>query len=169
MKKVKDVMNVNHIIHCTAETNLHKAAKMMKDTNVGSLPVVDKDNKVIGIVTDRDICLSLAVKSIKNPAEKSVRDLISHTKIHTVKTEDNLKKALREMRTNKISRLPVTDKQGALLGILSINNIISDSLNKKGKLGKITSSKENMARTIKSLFDRNKPHFQEKSETIIAQ
>lgn len=166
MKKVKDVMVINHIVHCTPETNLHNVAKMMKETNVGSLPVVDKGNKVVGIITDRDICLTLATKSNKNPAEKSVKDIIAHTKIHTVKTEDNLKKALREMRTNKISRLPVTDKRGALLGILSINNIISKSLNKKGKLGKISSSKENMARTIKSLFDRNKPHFQEKNAIV---
>lgn len=59
------------------------------------------------------------------------------------------------MRINRISRLPVTDENGILRGILSVNNLISSSLKKKGKFGKIPSSKENLARTIKSILDRN--------------
>lgn len=155
MKKVKDVMTSSHIMHCTPETKLQDVAKTMKQNNVGSLPVVDKKNKVIGIVTDRDICLAIATKPNNNVVGKSVNDIISHTKIHTIKTEDNLKKALHEMRTYKIGRLPVTDEEGTLKGILSVNNLLSLSLNKKVKLGKISSSKENLARTIKSLFERN--------------
>ena len=155
MKKVKDVMAADHIMHCAPETKLQDVAKTMKENNFGSLPVVDKKNKVVGIITDRDICLAMAAKPGNEIAETSVKDIISLTKIHTIKTEDNLKKALREMRTNKIGRLPVTDEQGELKGMLSVNNLLSLSINKKVKLGKISSSKENLARTIKSLFDRN--------------
>lgn len=157
MKKVKDVMTANHVVYCNPETKLHNVAKSMKEHNLGALPVVDIHNKVIGIVTDRDLCLTLATKTNKNPAEKSVRDIVSHTKIHTVKTEDNLKKAMHEMRTYKIGRLPVTDESGALKGILSINNIISNTISTKGKIGKISTSKENLVRTMKSLINRNKP------------
>ncbi len=155
MKKVKDVMTSDHVMYCYPETKLQNAAKMMKENDFVALPVVDKKNKVLGIITDRDIGLTLAQKTIKNPAEKSVNELISHTQIHTVKTEDSLKKALHEMRINKIGRMPVTDDHGILKGIITVDNLINISLNKKGKFGKVTSSKENLARTIKSIFDRN--------------
>lgn len=148
-------MTSDTVIYCNEETKLRSAAKLMKDHNFVALPVVDKSKKVIGIITDRDICLTLASSTDHNFLEKRVKDVILNSKLHFVKTEDNLKKALREMRINKISRLPVTDEQGMLKGILSVNTIISNSLQKKGKLGKISSSKENVARTIKSLFDRN--------------
>jgi IMP dehydrogenase len=128
----------------------------MKKRNVGVLPVVDKNKKVIGVITDRDVCLALAKKN-KNIAKISVKDFISHFKLNSIKTGDDIKKAMREMRENKISRLPVTDKKGKLRGILSLNNLISSSLKKKGKLGKLSSSKENLAKTIKSILDRNVP------------
>ena len=155
MKKVKDFMTANEVMFCNPETKLYTVAKTMKENNLGALPVVDKFSKVIGIVTDRDLGLTLALKPTKNSPEKTVKDIVSHNKIYTVKTEDNLKKAMREMRTNKIGRLPVIDEAGVLKGTLSINTIISNSINKKGTLGKVSSSKENLARTITSILKRN--------------
>lgn len=71
MKKVKDIMTSNHIMHCIPETKLQSVAKTMKESNLGSLPVIDKDNKVIGIITDRDVCLAFAAITNNNPAKKS--------------------------------------------------------------------------------------------------
>ncbi len=127
----------------------------MKDSNHGVLPVVDKDNKVIGMVTDRDICLSLATKSAKPIAELSIKDAISSLNIHSVKAEDTITHALQEMRKNKVGRLPVTDKEGKLSGILSVNKILSNSITKKEDIGHITSNEENLARTISALYERN--------------
>ena len=67
----------NSLSYCSPETNLAKATKMMKDSNLGALPVVDKDQKVIGIITDRDICLSLANKGKKTISELSVKEMLS--------------------------------------------------------------------------------------------
>ena len=126
----------------------------MKETNYGALPVIDKNEKVIGIVTDRDVCLSL-VKHEKQFAELSVKDAIAHLKVHSVKAEDTIKDALHEMRKNKVVRLPITDKEGKLKGLISINNILSHAITKKEDLGNISSTDENLAKTIKTLFDRN--------------
>jgi len=153
--KVKDLMTADSLKYCTPETKLANAAKIMKEVNRGALPVVDKDNKVIGIVTDRDICLSLATQHGKTASELSVKEAMPNSKIYTIKAEDTITDALREMRKNKVGRLPVTDKEGKLKGLISINNLLSHALTKKEEIGTISSGEENLAKTIKTLFDRN--------------
>ncbi len=154
--KVKDVMAADSIKSCTPETKLANATKIMKDNNRGALPVVDKDQKVIGIITDRDVCLSLATKNKKTSSEMSVKEILpSQLKVHTIKLDDTITDALREMRKNKIGRLPVTDKEGKLKGMISINTLLSHTLRKKEELGNISAKEENLAKTIKALFDRN--------------
>lgn len=155
MKKVKDVMTADDIKYCSLESKLQNVAKTMKDANRGALPVVDKNNKVIGIVTDRDICLSLATRKDKKISELTVQDAITSLKVHTVKPEDNITKALQEMRKNKIGRLPITDKEGKLKGMISMNNLLSNSISKKESIGQLTSDDENIAKTIKALSDRD--------------
>jgi CBS domain-containing protein len=153
--KIKEVMVENSLSYCSPETNLAKATKMMKDSNLGALPVVDKDQKVIGIITDRDICLSLANKGKKTISELSVKEIVPQAKVHTIKIEDTVTDALREMRKNRIGRLPVTNNDGKLKGMISINTLLSHALNKKNELGNVTAKDENLAKTIKALFDRN--------------
>ena len=170
--KVKDVMNAWSIKSCTPETKLANATKIMKDNNRGALPIVDKDQKVIGIITDRDICLSLATKNKKTSSELSVREILpSQFKVHTIKLDDTITDALREMRKNKIGRLPVTDKDGKLKGMISINTLLSHSLHEKEELGNISAKEENLAKTIKALFDRNnfgaKQHEPEEHELLV--
>jgi CBS domain-containing protein len=153
--KVKDLMTADALKHCTLETKLSDVSKILKEANHGALPVVDNDNKVIGIVTDRDVCLSLDAKKEKTISELRVKDAIPNPKIHTVKVDDSITIALQEMRKNKIGRLPVTDKNGRLVGLLSLNKLLSHAINAKGELGQTTSNEENLAKTIKSLFERN--------------
>lgn len=166
--KVKDLMSTEALQSCSLETKLRNAAKIMKDTNHGALPVLDKTNKVIGMVTDRDICLSLASKSEKPLDELTVKNAISTLKVHSVKPEDTLTSALQEMRKNKIGRLPVVDKEGKLTGILSLNKILSHSIEKKEELGHLTSKEENLAKTITAIVDRNSKQTKKVSEALEA-
>lgn len=153
--KVKDVMTAGTIKSCDSETKLTNAAKIMKDGNCGALPVVDKEQKVVGIITDRDICLSLASKNGKAVSEISVKELLPKGKVRTIKVNDQITDVLREMRKNKIGRLPVTDKDGKLRGMISVNNLLSRAIKKNEAIGQIKSKDENLAKTIKALFDRN--------------
>lgn len=163
--KVKDVMNADTVQFCTPETKLASATKIMKESNRGALPVLDKDHKVIGIVTDRDICLSLASKNKKSSSELSVKEILpAQAKVHTIKPEDSITDALKEMRKNKIGRLPVTDKEGKLKGMISVNTLLSHTLSQKAELGTISAKDENLAKTIKALFDRNNSGIAKKEQ-----
>lgn len=153
--KVKDLMSADAIKYCSPETKLTNVVSMMKENNRGALPVVDNSHKVVGIITDRDVCLTLGTKADKKASDLSVRDVIAHTKVHSISDEQPLTAALREMRTNKIGRLPVTDQEGKLKGMISINNILGHALAHTKELGAVTSKEETLAKTIKTLFDRN--------------
>ena len=153
--KVKEVMTAGTIKSCNSETKLANAAKMMKDDNLGALPVVDKEKKVVGIITDRDICLSLASRNGKASEEITVKEILSKGKIHTINAEDELEDVLREMRMSRIGRLPVTDKDGRLKGMISVNNLLSRAIMKNEAIGELNAKEENLAKTIKALFDRN--------------
>jgi CBS domain-containing protein len=153
--KVKDVMTEATVKSCSPETKIATATKLMKESNRGALPVVDKNQKVVGIITDRDICLSLASHQGQTPAQITVKDILPHAKVHTIKTEDSVTDALREMRKNKIGRLPVTNKEGKLKGMISINTLLSNAINSKDEIGRVEAKEETLAKTIKALFDRN--------------
>lgn len=167
--KVKDVMTSGAIKSCDSETKLTNAAKIMKDDNLGALPVVDKEKKVVGIITDRDICLSLAYKNGKTADEISVKEILPKGKIRTINADDELTDVLREMRKNKIGRLPVTDKDGKLKGMISVNNLLSRAIKRNEAIGQIKSKEENLAKTIKALFDRNNARTKKgKTESVTA-
>lgn len=153
--KVKDLMNAVPLNYITPETKLVNATKIMKETNVGALPIVDENSKVIGIVTDRDICLALAEKANKNAGELNIKEILPQAKIHTVKADDNITDALHDMRKYKVGRLPVTDKSGKLKGMISVNNLLSHAIKTKENIGDVSSKDETLAKTIKALFERN--------------
>lgn len=153
--KVKDLMVSDDIKYCTPEARLSTVARVMKENNRGALPVVDESHKVVGIITDRDICLALGSKSGKTSADLTVKQVTGHGPVRTVSVDQPVSVALAEMRRNKIGRLPVTDKQGKLKGMLSINNILTHALEHPRELGSVAASNENAARTVKALFERN--------------
>lgn len=156
--KVRDLMSADEIKYCTAEAKLNTIARVMKENNIGALPVVDQSNVVTGIVTDRDICLVLASKPTKSSSELTVKEALSHREVHTISVDEPLSVALYEMRKNRIGRLPVIDKSGKLKGMLSINNILSHALEHPKELGSLLVHEENPLRTIKTLFERNSAH-----------
>ena len=75
--KVKDVMTAETPQYCTPETILQEAAKAMKAINCGPLPVDESEKRVMGIITDRDICLSIAQKQEEPLADRKVSEVMS--------------------------------------------------------------------------------------------
>lgn len=158
MMKVKELMTAEALVYCSLDTKLRNVAKIMKDANHGVLPVVDKNNKVLAMITDRDVCLAMASKTDKPFDDLIAKDAISNLMIQSVKPDEKISHALKEMRKNKIARLPVTDEDGKLKGIISINNILNHAIAKNQDLGQLSSDEENLARTITALFQRNSKH-----------
>lgn len=150
--KVKEIMLAESLKTCTTQTKLLEAVKIMKDANIGALPILDDKKKVVGMVTDRDIALALA--ALKVPvADATIGDVVL-LKLHSVNVDADLNEALKEMRTKKVGRLPVLDKEGKLKGLLSIHNLLMKSFNGQAELGDVKSKNESILKTIKSLHER---------------
>jgi CBS domain-containing protein len=129
--KVEDVMT-RDVEFCTPETNLAAAAMQMWDRDCGVLPVVDDQRKVIGMITDRDICMKAATKHQDISAIK-VEEL-TFRPIHTCKPEADIGDALDTLQRAFVRRLPVVNDEGKLEGILSVSDILRHSREKVDKL-----------------------------------
>jgi CBS domain-containing protein len=128
--KVQDVMT-SQVKSCRPETNLAEAAAMMLDYDCGALPVVNDENKVIGMITDRDIAIAAATKA-RLASEIPVGEVISR-KVFSAMLDEDIHAALKTMRHEKIRRLPIINRDGVLQGILSLNDIALRSEEERGR------------------------------------
>jgi len=119
--KIQEVMT-KEVRFCGPSTNLAEAAGMMWADGCGTLPVVDENHNVLGMITDRDICIALGTRDAKAVALQ-VKD-VSLPKLFSCEPEDDIHKALDTMATQKVRRLPVIDAKGTLRGILSIDDVV---------------------------------------------
>jgi len=118
MKKCDEVMT-NNPVCCLSNDMVVKAAQIMKTGNVGSVPVIDneKTRKLIGIVTDRDLVLKIVAEG-KDPKSTNVAAVMT-AKVVSCQSEDDLQKAMDLMSENQLRRIPIIDKTGMILGIIS--------------------------------------------------
>jgi len=116
--KIKDVMTKN-VASLHVDDTVIKAAEIMKEQNVGSVPVCDS-NRVVGMITDRDIALRI-VAAGKNADKQSVRDVMSTNPV-IGQPEMDVLDAAKIMGERQIRRLPVIEKNG-LVGIVSLGDL----------------------------------------------
>jgi CBS domain-containing protein len=119
--KVKEVMSTNPKV-CTLGDNLSAAAGLMWEHDCGILPVVAEGGKVVGLITDRDICMAANLKN-QRLSNLAVEDVISGD-VYACKAEEDIRSALETMQENKVRRLPVIAADGTLQGILSMNDVV---------------------------------------------
>lgn len=120
--KVREIMTSG--AHCVGpDVSLIRAATLMRELNVGSLPVCDND-RLTGMITDRDI----AVRGVAEGRELTgtpVRAIMTPEVIYVYEDQD-LADAARVMETHQIRRLPVLNKEKRLIGFLSLADIATD-------------------------------------------
>ncbi|MBL4936779.1 CBS domain-containing protein [Clostridium sp. YIM B02515] len=116
--KVKDLMTKD-VATLNAEDSVEQAAKMMKEHNIGSVPVCDGEN-VIGIITDRDIALR-SVAEGENVKNQKVREVMSSNPV-LANPDMDVHDAARIMSERQIRRLPVVDKSN-IVGIVSLGDL----------------------------------------------
>lgn len=116
--KCREIMTSN-VKTATRGQSLRDVAIMMRDGDMGSIPVVE-DGKLVGIVTDRDIVVrSIAEgKDADTPVGESMT-----TEIFSVRPDDFVFEAIRLMGDKQVRRIPVVDGNGALAGIIAIADI----------------------------------------------
>lgn len=117
--KVKELMTKD-VKTCTEDTDLATVVKIMWDADCGIVPVVDDQRRVIGVITDRDICVAAATRSL-DPASIRVREAMSRN-IATCSEDADPKSALETLKERRVRRLPVVDRLNRLVGILSVND-----------------------------------------------
>ncbi|HYL47171.1 MAG TPA: CBS domain-containing protein [Candidatus Limnocylindrales bacterium] len=145
---VKDLMS-KPVATCRRETNLGAAVQILWNQNCGFLPVVDAEEKVVGVITDRDICIALGTRN-HPPGEIFVGDVISGNVI-SCKTDDEIHHVLPVMAEARVRRLPVLDFQGKLAGILSMDDAVLRA--ETGRFGKAPAlSFDEVAAALKRLY-----------------
>lgn len=117
--KVKDIMTKNVVTVSTDDTVLH-VAKLMTNYNIGCIPVVENGQKVLGVITDRDIVIAMA-KYNRDP-ENTLAVNIMTSGIYSVKPDAELSQALSLMKKQQIRRLPVIENDN-LLGMVSLGDV----------------------------------------------
>lgn len=117
--KVREIMTSG--ARCIApDASLTKAASLMRELDVGSLPVCE-DERLIGMITDRDIAIR-AVAEARDLAGTPVHAIMSRDVVYAFDDQD-VEDAARVMEMNQIRRLPVLNRDQKLVGILSLGDM----------------------------------------------
>jgi len=115
------------VASCRETDALAEAARLMAELDCGCIPVTADavSRKVIGIVTDRDICLA-SYRTGKPLSELRVRDAMA-TPVRTCAADASAAEAEYVMRDAQVRRLPVVDERGALVGIVSLADLAREA------------------------------------------
>ena len=108
----------------TPRTSVQEAARLMKSEDVGALPVVESDNsqKLVGIITDRDIALRVVAEG-RDAAGVVVSDVMSKGAT-TAKASDNVDDVMKVMGREQVRRIPIVDDRDQLVGIVSQADVV---------------------------------------------
>lgn len=121
--KISEVMTPDPAC-CVVGDSAHKAAIIMRELNVGIIPVVDSDesNKLVGLVTDRDLCMKVVAEGA-DPKSVHMRECMTG-KLVTCKPDDDVETVLHLMQENQIRRIPVVDHTNVIQGIVSTADMV---------------------------------------------
>ena len=127
---VKEIMT-HKIVTVLPTTSLREAAQKMRALNIGSLTVA-KDGKLIGMITDRDICCRGVADGL-DPAITEVREIMSHD-IAFCFSYDTVNDAVRQMEQRHIRRLAVLHSDKTIAGFLTVDDIAHYSRQMAGEV-----------------------------------
>lgn len=113
------------VIAIGASATLHDVVKIMADNNVGLLPIVDEGGRPLAVISEKDVVKAAAAGvSLEEPAMKYA----AKGNLLTVGPETNVYEALEKMRRARLRHILVVDKEGRLLGVLSIRDFMRDDV-----------------------------------------
>jgi CBS domain-containing protein len=115
-KLARDVMTPDPAC-CTSSTSIDEVAKLMVQNDCGEIPVVDTRDRVVGVVTDRDIVCRVVAEG-KNPVGHTVEECMTNPVV-TVREDAPLDEVLKTMEDHQIRRVPVVGDDGCCAGIIA--------------------------------------------------
>ncbi len=122
--KVEQIMN-RGVKSCRPQDPLNKAAQIMWEEPCGAVPVVDDQRRPVGFLTDRDICMAAYTQG--KPLEELRVEMAMAHKVVSCTTEDELGHAAQLMQRKRTRRLPVVNRDGALVGLLSLDDLACEA------------------------------------------
>lgn len=130
---VADLMTRN-VATCKMDDRLDVPAQLMWDLDIGCVPVVDAQQHVIGMITDRDICMATYTQ-VRPPHQISVGEVMAH-EVYSCLPDDNLVEVEEIMRQHRVRRVPVIDLDGRLVGLISLNDLARESARQQTRVQK---------------------------------
>ncbi|MCK5135735.1 MAG: IMP dehydrogenase [Bacteroidales bacterium] len=115
VKRAESVM-IHEPITIQKEGTVNDALNLMKEYKIGGIPVVDEENTLIGIVTNRDL-------RFQQDMEKSIEEVMTSKNIITTTRNTDLAKAAEILQAHKIEKLPVVDIESKLIGLITYKDI----------------------------------------------
>jgi CBS domain-containing protein len=136
---VEEIMT-RTVVTCKPEDCLDRPAMLMWDFDCGAIPVVTENNEVVGMLTDRDICMA-AFSQAKAVHEIRVEEAMSW-EVYSCLPDDSVAEAEEIMRTRQVRRLPVIDLQGRLVGVVSLNDFAREAAREQSRRTRDTTPAE---------------------------
>lgn len=152
--KVEELM-ITNVGSCHPEDQASAAARIMWERDCGAVPVVDDASRVVGMVTDRDLCMASCLEG-KPLHDIAVRRAMSD-KLWSCQPQDDISDAEKTMRTHRVRRVPVTDDDGKLRGILSLSDLSREALTEARSKSR-KKVEVSLADVAETLGDINVPH-----------
>ena len=148
MSSVSEIMSFREPYTITAYSNKTAidAATIMASKKISSVIVIDKENRPLGIITERDLVKRICLKNL-NAKNVLIEDIMTSPLI-TIMAYDSVDTASRIMLSNKIKRLAVLESDGRIVGMISVTDI-----NKH--LSKILLNDYNRYRSLKKMLEMN--------------
>lgn len=115
-----DVMTTKPVI-ASPEMSINACALLMREYDLGSVIIKNKDDELIGIVTEEDMVYKVIADKID--VDNPILDLMTR-KVETIKPNEDIFKALMKMKDYDMRRLPVVDEQNKLMGLITLKDIL---------------------------------------------
>lgn len=119
---VRDLMLVK-VYSCRQADSALDCARLMRDERIGFVPVLNDDDEIIGVVTDRDLAVRLVAADL--PLSTPVSRIMTKTPVLSVRPDDDLHVLEKKMSEARRSRALVLDKDGHLVGVVSLSDVVS--------------------------------------------
>jgi CBS domain-containing protein len=156
MVKVKDIM-IREVKCCAPGDNLNYAAHLMWENDCGCVPVLDGDLRTVGMLTDRDVCMAAYTQG-RSLKDIQVSSAMSR-EVFACQPNDEISTVRRLMSEHGVRRLPVTDENEKLVGIVSLTDIAH------GVSG-TTAGEAEIATTLVAICAPHRAHMKQQSDNL---
>jgi CBS domain-containing protein len=151
--QVKELMTATPM-SCDVDTTANDAARVMWECDCGVVPVVNREGRTVGVVTDRDICMAAYFQG-RPLIEIPIADVMSRD-LCAIQADADLADAERLMQQRQIRRLPVVADGGSLVGILSLSDV-AQAVGRDGALRLASGEGRELLKTVTKVSERRSP------------